>query len=301
MNKQIQKVLYYIETHLEDDLDVEILAKVAGYSRYHFCRIFKASVGESVISYYTRLRVEIASLKVINCDKSIIEVALEAGYETPNGFNKAFKKIFGMTPTTYKSKQMYLLKNYKDNIMQTPKIVQRDEAYIVYERDIGEYTKSSQVAWEKLTKKLNDLSDTLKDQQECTDMKFDSKNRELLGICHDDPSTTAPENIRYDAAISWSKKEIDFLNEQGFETKKIPAGKYATVLYKGDWDKLIEGWTKIYIWCEQNGYQFRDFSPFEKYLNTLEEVSEDELLTEIYVPLEEVKNELLTEIFEAVV
>ncbi|MCF6330585.1 MAG: AraC family transcriptional regulator [Sulfurimonas sp.] len=287
MNRQIKKVLYYIETHLKDDLDLETLAKVAGYSRYHFCRIFKASVGESVISYYTRLRVEIASLKVMSYNKSIIEVALEAGYETPNGFNKAFKKIFGMTPTTYKSKQMYLLKNFKDNMMQTPKIVQRDETYIVYERETGEYMKSSQIAWTRLSEQLNNLNITLKDQQECVDMKFDSNNRELLGICHDNPSTTAPKNIRYDAAISWSKKEIDFLNEQGFETKNIPAGKYVTVLYKGnnDGNKSLESWTKIYIWCEQNNYQFRDFPPFEKYLNTLEEVSEDELLTEIYVPI----------------
>ena len=288
MNRQIQKVLYYIETHLDESLDVRVLAKVAGYSQYHFCRIFKASVGESVISYATRLRLERASLQVAVHNKSIIEIALEAGYDTPNGFNKAFKKIFGMTPTEYKSRQIYLLQSYKDKIMHTPKIVNRDKTYVVFARETGGYEKSSEIAWKKLSKQLNDLGESLKNQADSINIliNLDIKQGELLGICHDDPTVTAEENIRYDAAIAWDKKEIDFLHDKGLETKEIPGGKYATISYKGNYAKAMDSWIALYVWCEQNGCKFRDFPPFEKYLNTLDEVCEDELLTEIYVPIE---------------
>lgn len=286
MNQQIQKVLYHIETHLNESLDVEILAKIAGYSQYHFCRIFKANVGESVISYATRLKLEKASLQVTLHNKSIIEIALEAGYYTPNGFNKAFKKIFGATPTEYKSRQIYLLQIYKDKVMNTPKIVNRDKTYIVFSREIGEYEKSSEIAWARLGKQLNGLDEKLKYQANDTNITFDIKKGELLGICHDDPTVTAEENIRYDAAIAWNKKEIDFLHELGFETKEVASGKYATIIHKGNYTKSIDSWIALYVWCEQNGYKFRDFPPFEKYLNTPEEVCEDELLTEIYVPIE---------------
>ncbi len=285
MNAQISKVLCYIETHLDTRLDVKVLARVAGYSPYHFSRIFKMCVGESVISYTTRLRLEKASFKMININKSIIEIAFEAGFETPNGFNKAFKKIFDITPTEYKSRRMNLLQSYKDKMMQTPKIVERETTHIVYVREIGGYEKSSEIAWEKLSKQLNDFSNNFKD--ESVNIKLDPKEAEIIGICHDDPSITAEENIRYDASLAWGKKEIDFLSEQGFDTKEIPDGKYAMVLYKGNYTKAIDSWMALYTWCEENGYTFRDYPPFEKYLNLPQDVKEEELLTEIYLPIKE--------------
>lgn len=285
MNTQISKVLYYIETHLDANLNINTLAKIAGYSPYHFSRIFKMCVGESVMSYSSRLRLENASLKMINANKSIIEVALEAGYETPNGFNKAFKKIFDMTPTEYKSSRINLLQSYKDKMMQTPKIVERETTYVVYTREIGGYEKSSEIAWQRLPKQLNDFSDNFKD--ESINIKLEQKEAEVIGICHDDPSITSDENIRYDAALAWGKKEIDFLSEHGFDTKEIPAGKYAMVLYQGNYVDAIDSWMGLYAWCEKSGYTFRDYPPFEKYLNLPQDVSEDELLTEIYIPIRE--------------
>lgn len=283
MNTQISKVLYYIETHLDDSLDVKTLAKIAGYSPYHFSRIFKMCVGESVISYASRLRLEKASFKMIIANKSIIEIALETGFETPNGFNKAFKKIFNMTPTEYKSRRTNLLQSYKDKMMQTPKIVERETTYVVYTREIGGYEKSSEIAWKRLSKQINDWGKSFKD--ESVDITLDPKEAEILGICHDNPSITEDENIRYDASLAWGKKEIDFLSTQGFDTKEIPDGKYAMVLYKGNYAKAINSWMALYAWCEENAYTFRDYPPFEKYLNLPQDVSEDELLTEIYLPI----------------
>jgi AraC-like DNA-binding protein len=153
MNTQISKVLCYIEAHLDDNLDIKTLARVAGYSVYHFSRIFKMSVGESTISYVSRLKLEKASSKIIDKNKSIIEIALDTGYETPNGFNKAFKKIFDMTPSEYKVKRINLLQTYKDKIMQTPQIVERETTHIVYQREIGNYEQTSKTAWTKLTGK----------------------------------------------------------------------------------------------------------------------------------------------------
>lgn len=91
INQQIQKVLYFIENNLNNQLDLDDLARIAGYSKYHFSRCFKLNVGESVIDYMTRLRLEKSQFKIIQ-NNSMINVALDIGYETPNGFNKAFKK-----------------------------------------------------------------------------------------------------------------------------------------------------------------------------------------------------------------
>ena len=106
------------------------------------------------------------------------------------------------------------------------------------------------------------------------------------------------ENLRYDAAFAWTKEEVAVLADYGFETKSVVGGKYAKVLYKGNYEKAEEGWYGLYAWIEKNGYEFRDepafekylnfpeeVEEFEKYLNLPEEVIEEDLLVEIYVPL----------------
>ena len=273
------KVLYFIETHLDDGLDVQILAREAGYSPYHFCRIFKASVGESAISYVTKLRLQRATLHVLDCDKSIIEIALDAGFETPNGFNKAFKKIFGLSPREYRNRHVDLQRSYKDKMMQIPKIVQRDESYIVCKRATGAYEKSSQIAWQKLLEEME------KGGKKFQDGSLSFALHEFIGICHDDPSTTVEKDIRYDASIVMDKIEIEKLAQKGIETKTISDGKYAMLSYQGGYDKAMDAWMALYAWATDNGYTFRDLPPFEKYLNSPMMVSEEELLTEIYVPI----------------
>ncbi|MCH9739569.1 MAG: AraC family transcriptional regulator [Epsilonproteobacteria bacterium] len=286
MSQPIQKALYYIETHLDDELEIVHLAKVAGYSPYHFCRVFKTQVGESAMAYASRLRLEKSTLKMISQEKSIIEVALASGFKTPNGFNKAFKKIFGLTPTAYKYQRVEELQRYKEKMMQTPQVVIRDEAFVVYERQTGEYDRGSEIAWQNLSTKLNDFGKACEKEPPSVEMVLDVKGAELLGICHDDPNVTQEENIRYDAAIAWGKPQIAFLKKHGFETKRVAEGKYIMVTHKGSHKELIGVWMGLYAWIEENGYSFRDEPPFEKYLNMPMDTKQSELLTEIYVPVE---------------
>jgi len=285
MNAQIKKVTYYIETHLDDELDGELLAKVAGYSQFHFCRIFKVNMGESVMSYTTRLRLERASSELHYEKKSIIEVALDAGYKTPTGFLKAFKMRFGTTPTNYKRSAITLRNKYKDIEMETPEIEQREESYVVFTRELGDYTKSSEIAWKRLSETMNGLGKVFAERPPKIEMNLGMGNGEAIGICHDDPQVTNKEKLRYDAALAWGKEEVEVLETYGFETKTIAGGKYAKVLYKGDYKKAEENWYGLYAWIEKNGYEFRDEPAFEKYLNLPDEVEENELLTEIYVPI----------------
>ena len=213
----------------------------------------------------------------------MMEIAFEAGFETPNGFNKAFKKIFNTSPTEYKNIRLDLLHSYKNKMTQVPKIVERKTTYVIYVREIGGYAKSSKMAWKKLIEKLNDRNKGYKEKS--IQIKLEQQDAEMIGICHDDPSITSEENIRYDASLAWTKKESDVLSKEGFNTKKISSGKYAMVLHKGSYSKIVDSWMALYLWCEENKYIFRDCPPFEKYLNSPEDVEEQELLTEIYIPI----------------
>ena len=285
MNKQIQKVTQYIKAHLDKSFNIEELASIACYSNFHFCRIFKVSTGESVMAYTTRLRLERASQRLTIKDSNMLEIALDSGFETPAGFNKAFRRCFGTSPTDYRNRKQIQLQFLKEIKMITPEIITRETAFIVFERQLGSYRKSSDIAWKNLSAALNKLNDIFKNMPPDDDLKYDIKAAELLGLCHDDPKVTDEENVRYDAAVAWTEDEIKLLAGHGYHTKEIAGGKYAKTLFKGSYGEAEKIWYGIYAWLIENKAEFRDEPAFEKYLNTPEQVSEDELLTEIYIPV----------------
>jgi len=98
----VEEVLRYIREHINEPLDRETLASVAGFSIPHFHRVFTAHVGESAICYVRRLRLERAGRKLRMGAVDITEVALAAGYDSHAAFSKAFKQQFGVSPSEFR-------------------------------------------------------------------------------------------------------------------------------------------------------------------------------------------------------
>jgi AraC family transcriptional regulator len=98
----VEDVKRYIREHIQEPLDRETLASVAGFSIPHFHRVFTAHVGESAISYIRRLRMERAGRKLRMGAVDITEVALAAGYDSHAAFSKAFKQQFGLSPSEFR-------------------------------------------------------------------------------------------------------------------------------------------------------------------------------------------------------
>ena len=96
----VQSVLDDIDKRITENIRADELARVANYSVYHFCRIFMALTGTSVMNYVIRRKLEYA-LYDLSQGKRIIDVAMDYGFETHAGFTKAFKKCFGFPPSLY--------------------------------------------------------------------------------------------------------------------------------------------------------------------------------------------------------
>lgn len=102
--QRINLVLNYLISNLHENPSLERLAEVACYSKYHFHRIFKAVVGETVNDYKRRLRLERAALKLIyEQKKSISDISFECGFSSMQNFSKAFKRHFKLTPSDIKT------------------------------------------------------------------------------------------------------------------------------------------------------------------------------------------------------
>jgi AraC family transcriptional regulator len=101
-SEQIRNVTQYIREHINEPLDRETQADVAGFSVPHFHRVFTATTGESAASYVRRLRLERAGRKLRMGAVDITEVARAAGYESHAAFGKAFKGQFGLSPSEFR-------------------------------------------------------------------------------------------------------------------------------------------------------------------------------------------------------
>lgn len=100
--ERIDGVKRFIREHIDEPLQREVLAAVAGFSVPHFHRLFAASVGQSMAGYVRWLRLERAGRKLRMGAVDITEVALAAGYDTHASFGKAFKQRFGLSPSAFR-------------------------------------------------------------------------------------------------------------------------------------------------------------------------------------------------------
>lgn len=102
----IAKARKYIHQHLEAPLPLGTVAKVAGLSESHFCRLFKEATGLTLTDYVNRCRVEWAKKELLKPDQRVSEIAFHVGYQSLSQFNRCFARIVGSSPTRWRNEQI---------------------------------------------------------------------------------------------------------------------------------------------------------------------------------------------------
>src|SRR5262245_55354336 len=101
---RIARAVRYIESHLDGELSLGDVARVAAFSPFHFHRLFAAVTGETLLEFTQRTRLERAARALhVNRGVSIIEIALDYGYQSPAAFAKAFKRHFGVSASQWRT------------------------------------------------------------------------------------------------------------------------------------------------------------------------------------------------------
>lgn len=288
--RRLLRVLVHIQAHLDESLGLEELAGLACFSPYHFHRIFKGLTGESVKEHVRRLRLERAASRLKLGALPVTHIALEAGYESHEAFTRSFRSAFGASPSQYRSSRRPSrpaavpsglhygegrpLSHFKSiqpgGKKMEVKIVKREPLRVAFMRHVGPYAEVG-ATWDRLLPVLGKEGllggDAL-----------------LLGICHDDPEVTPPERIRYDACVS---VDDDFAPAGDIGVQVVPGGEYALTTHFGPYHKVGETYTKLLgQWLPRSGRELRSSPCFEVYLNDPQSTEPEDLLTDLYAPLE---------------
>ena len=110
MQNNIEKVIAaidYIENHLSDKVDLELVAEAVHYSKYYLHRIFTKTVGLTVHDYVKRRQLTEAAKLLVFSDKPIIEIAFIAGYESQQAFSDIFKLMYKKSPGQYRNDEEF--------------------------------------------------------------------------------------------------------------------------------------------------------------------------------------------------
>lgn len=272
--QRINKVVAYINDHLDESLDLKTLAEVAALSEFHFHRVFKALKGESIGAHISRLRIEAAARLLRYSVLSIEDIAFNIGYEAPAALSKAFKNQYGITPTKYRTnKDIYIMKKEIINpnlALKAPKIMELEPKNLIYVALTGEYgTLDYGKAYEQLWA-------VVKSQ------KLFTKGIEAICVSYDDPKITEASLQRSEVSLAIHKPARP---EGEVSCKTLAGGKYAVFFYQGSYSYLSAVYDAAMRWVIDSEYEVREEPTFEKYLNDSHRTPEEKLKTEVYIPI----------------
>jgi len=277
--EQINLALAYIHRHFGEEITAEDLAKISGYSIFHFHRIFKEITQENVNDYLRNARLEKASnLLLYNQHKTVEEIALSSGFKSATSFGAAFKKKFNHTPKEwrtggYEKNCEYIKQNTNTNIkeIKEPQIVINSEIPMVYIKVDG-YKNDMSSAWETLT-------------SWCEQKDVFTKPHRFIGLFHNHPSSSKYEDARFLACIE-TNEEVYRNGEIG--KCVVNNGLFAKFTFTCNQKELYNLMHQAYMnWLPKSHYEVRNFPAYVEYKNPQKLLTNDSLDIDFYMPIQE--------------
>jgi AraC family transcriptional regulator len=275
-------VLVHIQANLDGDLSLQALANRAAYSPYHFHRMFRAAVGESLKDYTLRLRLERAAFRLLLHAGSLLEVAAESGFRSHASFTRAFRRHFATTPSGYRRagrQNWAAARRRRPRSMELPsascevsqtRLVALRSTHLAFIRHVGSYESVSEKLWDEL-------------------LDWAAARRlpgppVLLGIGHDAPGTTPAERLRFDAAL---RVTGPFPADGRIGYQEFAAGDFAVTTHVGHYSTLGAAYRLAFErLLAMRGVHVIGLPAVEVYQETRIDPSHTMNHTDIYIPVE---------------
>jgi AraC family transcriptional regulator len=280
---RMQRVLDYIDAHPDGDLSVASLSDIAAFSRCHFHRQFASLYGVGVYRYVQLMRLKRASFQLAYRDDTILRIALDNGYESPEAFARAFRQQTDQSPSGFRREprwepwhaalaplhqpRSFQMQQFSDDQIRITDFPATPVAVLEHRGDpaaIGDSIRRF-IGW----RKANNIVPS---------------NSATFNILHCDPEDTPPEEYRIDLCAGTGRTVEP--NDAGVTAGLIPGGRCAVLRLTGSSDDLRPAVMFVYgEWLPKSGHELRDFPVFVQRVRFFPDVPEHEAVTDIFLPL----------------
>jgi AraC family transcriptional regulator len=299
---RINRIMEYIEQHIDQPINLDSMAKIAHFSPFHFHRIFTVLVGETPANFLQRIRIEKAAQQLKDSPSKVIgDIVYSCGFSSLSLFSRTFRKHFGVSAKEYrqlekpllvkdgvyfskmgqqlsKKSKLFVITNeeFCTNklkqliIMETEVIVKEmPELQVIYCRHTGAFNQIGK-AYGKLMQFAGPRG------------LLSSPNVKTLTLYHDDPSVTEIDKVRQSACLIVNS-DVKVEGEIGKMT--VPAGKYAVGHFEIVETQFEQAWNTMCLWLTESGYEPGEGYNYELYYNNHTQHPERKFILDICIPL----------------
>lgn len=242
--ERVNETLFCIHSDIHENHSVEALSSRVALSPFHFNRVFKEIVGESIHAYIKRVKLEhAANALLFNPQATITQILQEVGFSSNASFTQAFKELFGVTPTKWREIDQA---NTRHDFTFSPeslhvKLMTQPSRYVAYVRHKG-YDKSIKMAWHKL-------------QAWANAHHIDFTQQRMIGLHHSNPRFVEASQCHYVACLELPIGHKYFRSGE-IGVMKIPEMFCAVFHLKGIYGDLKKYMDAIYHeWLPQSAYE----------------------------------------------
>lgn len=265
---RLDPVLRWLASHPDANPDLHQLADLACLSPYHFHRVYRAMMGETVNATVQRIRMHRAAVALAGTQAPLRDVAQRAGYESDAAFNRAFGAVFGISPGRYRAARSLPL-DPQELAMYPIAIEHFPGATLAVLPHQGSYQEIGPVFTRVFMLAASQGIAT----PETTG----------FGVYFDDPEQVPERDLRSMAGMSVAPDAVLTGDLQRFE---IPEGRCAILTYTGPYNEMGKAYNWMFSeWLPESGSVPADFPMFEQYLNDPRTTPPAELQTRICMPL----------------
>ena len=257
--ERIQKSIDYIESKLEDDIEIEKAAQEAFMSCSNYYRMFFALTGYAVKEYMRHRRISRAVMDIKETDENILEIALKYGFKSNEAFTRAFKRVTGYPPSAFRKHNL----NYsfeRVNIL--------DKYYDVQDRELLEKYPDIKVLKELKPFRVayycyygmgpeSGAFSVMSDWLKRSGLSFEKDKLRIFGF--NNPSPASPDQTEYGYEVWVTIGDDIIVNDSLVRTKTFQGGLYAVCGVKnltcgGDGSEIYYTWQRLNRWINESKY-----------------------------------------------
>jgi AraC family transcriptional regulator len=277
-------VLDYIDGHLDGDLDLDTVSGIAAFSKFHFHRQFTATFEVSVHRYVQLARMKRASGQLVsNGAESVTEIAMDAGYESPDAFARAFRQRFGQSPSSFRkspdwapwlaafgpleiARSKLMKTEHTDTDVEIREVAATPVAMLEHRGDRERLSETIEafIRWRKAKGLSPETSPT-------------------FNVFRSERTPANPEDYSMDLCVGTAIEADDEVMKRG----EIPAGRCAVLRVNGASHNLEPAALYLYRdWLPESGEEVRDFPIYcQRYIDFRPDAAEHEVVAELFLPL----------------